>query len=187
MLPLIVTVLFGAGVGAAFGYWSRCGFGACPLVATWKRGALFGAALAALVYFVSGQFGSASMNESTANVKRIGPDQFQSEVERAAKPVMVDFYATWCGPCRMLAPRVDELAGRLGGRIKFVKVNVDEAPALAQRFQIEGIPTLLFFKNGRLVDRLVGLPSTDALQTRLESLADSGPDHKAEPPADPQG
>jgi len=77
---------------------------------------------------------------------------------------------SWCGPCRALAPRMDRLAAQYSGKIKFVKVNVDEAQGRAQRFQIEGIPTLLLFKNGKLADRFVGLPPGDALNSQLNSL-----------------
>jgi thioredoxin 1 len=171
MLSLMLYALVGTGLGAAMGFFGQCSSGTCPLTSTWWRGAIYGAALGGLFYFVSGQNGSASMNESTDNVKRITQDQFEAEVTQGTLPVVVDFYATWCGPCKRLAPKLDGLAGSLSGRIKFVKVNVDESPELARRFQIEGIPTLLFFKNGQVADRLVGLPAEDALKTRLESLA----------------
>jgi len=113
------------------------------------------------------------MNESTRDVKRIGETQFDAEVIRADLPVVVDFYATWCGPCRSLAPRMDKVAEQFSGTIKFVKVNVDEAQGLAQRFQIQAIPTLLFFKNGNMADRLIGMPSEETLNSRLGSLVTS--------------
>ena len=84
---------------------------------------------------------------------------------------MVDFYAPWCGPCKMLSPMLDELAGPLASKIKFVKINMDEAPNLSQHFGIQAIPTLIFFKNGNVADKLMGLPSKDTLKTRLESPA----------------
>jgi thioredoxin 1 len=171
MLSLALYALVGTGLGAAMGYFGQCTSGTCPLTSTWWRGAIYGAVLGGVFYFVSGQNGSASMNESTGNVKLISQDQFEAEVTQAGLPVLVDFYATWCGPCKRLAPMVDELAGQYSGRIKFVKVNVDASPALAQRFQIEGIPALLFFKKGQIVDRIVGLPAQDALKARLETLA----------------
>jgi thioredoxin 1 len=174
MIALILTVFVGAGLGAGIGCFSRCSSGACPFVATWRRGAVAGAAVAAVLYFVSGQGTTVSMNQSTRDVARLRPDQFEAEVLSSTLPVVVDFYATWCGPCRTLAPRLDGLAGQYSGRIKFVKINIDEAPALAQRYQIQAIPTLLFFKDGKLADNLVGLPSTPALKARLDSLAGAG-------------
>ncbi len=171
MLPLILSVLVGGGLGAALGYFGKCSSGTCPLTSTWWRGAIYGALLGLMFHFASGRGGSASVNESTQNVKRISESQFEAEVAQAALPVVVDFYAPWCGLCKMLSPMLDELAGSLTNKVTFVKINVDEAGALAQRFEIQGVPALLFFKSGKVVDRLVGLPSSDTLKMRLESLA----------------
>lgn len=110
---------------------------------------------------------------------------FATEVLEAKQPVLVDFYATWCGPCRMLAPVVEQLAGEFAGRVKFAKVDVDEAPELAMRYQITGVPTLLLFQNGRVVDEVVGLAPLGALRARLRAVAGSAP---AEPePVLPRG
>ena len=183
MWSLISWLLIGAGAGAALGYFGKCASGGCPLTATWRRGALFGAAAAGLFYFTSCGNGSASMNQSTDNVKRIGESQFNAEVSQSASPVVVDFYATWCGPCRILSPRLDELAGSFTNRIRFVKINVDEAPALARQFDIRAIPTLLFFKDGKVADRVVGLPGTGALKARLETFAGTNAPPNGQPPA----
>ncbi len=110
------------------------------------------------------------MKESSRNVTQIREAQFAAEVEKATLPVVVDFYATWCGPCKMLAPRLDKVAGEFGGKIKFVKVNVDEAQELAGRFRVEGIPTLLFVKNGKVEERVTGLVTQEALKSRLSAL-----------------
>jgi thioredoxin 1 len=112
-----------------------------------------------------------AMNQSTASVKHITQGEFADEVTRATGPVVVDFYATWCGPCRQLAPIMDRLAEPLATKIKFVKVNIDESPGLAQNFQIEGIPTVLLFKDGKLVDRVTGLLPEADLKAKLDSLA----------------
>ncbi len=122
------------------------------------------------MYSTSAGSGSAAMNESSRNVTRIGEAQFAAEVEQARSPVVVDFYATWCGPCRMLSPKLEKLAEELSGKIKFVKVNVDEAQELAGRFRVEGIPTLLFFKNGKVEDRVTGLLPEGELKARLGAL-----------------
>ncbi len=171
MLPLILSVLIGGGLGAALGYFGKCSSGACPLTANPWRGAMFGALLGLMFHFASGRSGSAAVNTSTPNVSRIQESQFEAEVVQSTLPVVVDFYASWCGPCKILSPMLDDLAGPLTNKVKFVKINVDEATALAQRMEIEAMPTLLFFKNGKVVDRSVGLPSRDMLKTRLESLA----------------
>jgi thioredoxin 1 len=137
-----------------------------------KRIELFGWTLAgAVLLFAVGCGGPAAMNESTQNVRHINAEEFDAEVVQAASPVVVDFYATWCGPCKRLSPMLDEMAGSFTNEIKFVKVNVDESAAVSRRFNIEAIPTLIFFKDGKVVDTLVGLPSPDDLKLRLESLA----------------
>lgn len=91
-------------------------------------------------------------------------NNFDAEVLKSSLPVLVDFWAEWCGPCRMLSPIVDELATELQGKLKVAKVNVDEAPDVAQRFTIMSIPTLLVFKNGEAVDMIVGaMPKVNLL------------------------
>jgi thioredoxin len=104
-------------------------------------------------------------------VKLIQENEFDAEVVQSPLPVVADFYATWCGPCKRLSPLLDKLAGPLADKIKFVKINVDEAPQLSRRFDIQAIPALIFFKQGKVVDQLMGLPSKDALKTRLENFA----------------
>lgn len=84
-----------------------------------------------------------------------------------ATPVLVDFWAPWCGPCRFVTPVLEELAGELGDRVRIAKVNVDDEPDLADRFGVQGIPTLILFANGREVDRKVGALPKAALSTWL--------------------
>lgn len=84
-------------------------------------------------------------------------DNFQQEVMQATEPVLVDFWASWCGPCRMLSPIVDQLAEELGGKVKVGKVNVDDEQALAEQFRIMTIPTLMLFKGGQQVAASVGV------------------------------
>lgn len=95
---------------------------------------------------------------------------FDAEVLSSELPVLVDFWATWCGPCKMLAPTVEEIAEEYEGRIKVGKVNVDDVPALAVRYGIESIPTLLLFKNGTLIDASVGYVKKDALTAMFKDF-----------------
>jgi thioredoxin 1 len=94
---------------------------------------------------------------------------FDSEVLAVQQPVLVDLWAAWCGPCRMIAPLVHELAVEYAGRAKVVKLDVDNNPETAARFGIASIPTLLIFKNGRLVDRVVGFTSKKTLAGKLDA------------------
>jgi len=117
----MISVLIGGGLGALLGYFGKCSSGACPLTANPWRGAIYGALLGGLFYYVSGGSSPASMNKSTANIKLIKEGEFDAEVVQSSLPVVVDFYATWCGPCKLLAPMLDELAGPLANQVKFVK------------------------------------------------------------------
>ena len=98
-------------------------------------------------------------------------DSFARDVLGAgAKPVLVDAWAPWCGPCRMIAPTLEQLAAESGGRYTIAKLNVDENPRTAAEYRIEGIPTLLLFKNGKLVDRIVGLAPKPTIAQKLAAL-----------------
>jgi thioredoxin len=101
----------------------------------------------------------------------INDANFESEVLRSNQPVLVDFWAEWCGPCKMLAPVLDEIALEQSGRVKVAKVDVDGNPALAARFGIQSIPTLLYFANGEVREQTVGVVSKKAIVARLEKLA----------------
>ena len=103
-----------------------------------------------------------------ANVPEFNDDNFQSEVLDSAQPVLVDFWAPWCGPCRQIAPMIDELATDNEGVVKVGKVNIDES-AIAQQYGVSSIPTLMVFKGGEVVERLVGVQPKTRLQEALDT------------------
>ncbi len=98
----------------------------------------------------------------------INNSNWQSEVMDSPTPVLVDFWAEWCGPCKAIAPVLDELAGELGDQLKIVKVNVDELPELANQFSVRSIPTLLVIKSGTVQEQMVGALSKSALKSKIE-------------------
>ncbi len=101
----------------------------------------------------------------------INETNFESEVLQSTQPVLVDFWAEWCGPCKMLAPVLDEIASEQSGRVKVAKVNVDTNPALAGRLGIRSIPTLVYFAGGEVRDQTVGVLGKQAIVSRLEKLS----------------
>jgi len=99
-------------------------------------------------------------------------DGFDSDVLKAGTPVLVDFWATWCGPCRQIAPLIDDLAVQYKEKVVIGKVNVEEQPELAQRYGINAIPTLLLFKSGEIIERFQGVPPRSKLEAALNSASE---------------
>ena len=106
-----------------------------------------------------------------ANVRELTDADFENEVLKAAEPVLVDFWAPWCGPCRMIAPIVEQLATENGAMLKVVKVNVDDSPNTAAGYGVSSIPTLMLFKGGEVVERFVGVQPKTRLQEAINQAA----------------
>ena len=98
----------------------------------------------------------------------LNENNFDDEVLKSDIPVLVDFWASWCGPCKMLSPIISQLAEEYSGRIKVCKVNVDEQPVLAERYQIQSIPTMYFFKDGKISDTSIGFKPKNAIIAMIE-------------------
>jgi thioredoxin 1 len=107
---------------------------------------------------------------SEINVVKLTESNFKEEVVNSTSPVLVDFWAEWCGPCKMLAPILDELASEYDGKVKVGKLNIDESPGVANEYGIRAIPTLLIFKDGQVAEQVVGLRSKRDLKANLDKF-----------------
>jgi thioredoxin 1 len=108
---------------------------------------------------------------AAANIVTLTSANFPTEVLKSPTPVLVDFWAEWCGPCKMIAPVLDELASEFDGRVKIGKVNIDEDQALASQYGVRAIPTLLIFKDGQVAEQIVGMRSKRDLKSSLDKVA----------------
>jgi thioredoxin 1 len=103
-------------------------------------------------------------------ILEIGDSSFESEVLKSDKPVLVDFWAPWCGPCRAIGPIVEELAKDFGDKVKFTKCNVDENPTTPTKYGIKSIPTLIFFKDGEIQDKVIGIVAKSRLEEMISKV-----------------
>src|SRR6266571_8853421 len=108
---------------------------------------------------------------ASQNIVTVTQDNFKQEVLQCAQPFLLDFWAEWCGPCKMLGPVLDELAEEYAGRVRIGKVNIDEQQALAAEYRIQSIPTLLFFQQGQVAQQVVGLKSKRELKATFDRVA----------------
>ena len=100
-------------------------------------------------------------------IKNVSNHEFDPEISNSKLPVLVDFWAPWCGPCRMLSPVLDELAGEMNGKVKILKVNVDEEPELASKYGVMSIPTVIAFKQGKATNKVVGFRSKEEFKNMI--------------------
>ncbi|MEN6335894.1 MAG: thioredoxin [Phycisphaerales bacterium] len=173
LIQLVVGLAIGGGIGAAMGYFGKCTTGACPLTANPLRGGLLGAMFGGLLSFSMVSPRTTARMEESGELQIATAEDFDARVLGAGQPVLVDFYSTTCGPCRMLAPTIEKLAKQYEGRAVVYKVNVDRLPELASRYGIEGVPSVLFFQSGKEVNRLIGLRQQHAYTEVLDRLLTS--------------
>ncbi|MDP2798348.1 MAG: thioredoxin [Deltaproteobacteria bacterium] len=108
-----------------------------------------------------------------SNVLEVSDSSFETDILKSDKPVLVDFWAAWCGPCRAIAPVVKELAEEYADRLKVAKMNVDENPATPSKYGIRAIPTLLFFKDGKLADQITGAVSKNIIESGIKKILET--------------
>jgi thioredoxin 1 len=106
----------------------------------------------------------------TQNIIELDDDSFEKKVLNSDKPVMVDFWAPWCGPCKAIAPTIESLEKEYGDKMIFTKVNVDENPISPSKYGIQAIPTLIFFKNGEIADQITGMVAKEKLEETIKGL-----------------
>ncbi|WP_299977957.1 thioredoxin [Desulfobacula sp.] len=106
----------------------------------------------------------------TQNIIELDDDSFEDKVLKSDKPVMVDFWAPWCGPCKAIAPTVDALEKEYGNKMTFVKINVDENPISPSKYGVQAIPTLIFFKNGEIADQITGMVAKEKLEETIKGV-----------------
>ncbi len=155
--------------GGVLGYFGKCSSGACPLTANPYRGAIIGALIGVLIVMA---WAKRRPPEQTADsVPHLTTlDQFDEKVLKSPIPVLVDFYATWCGPCHKLAPIISKLKAEYEGKADVFKVDVDKAKELAGRYEISSIPAVLLFDKGKVVKRWIGLMDESEYRQALDSV-----------------
>lgn len=139
-----------------------------PLMGQDSGGRANGISAGGLVLFASDHTGEKEKMSDSRNVRHISDAEFESAVLKSEIPVFIDFWAPWCGPCRIVGPIIDELAEQYAGRVSVVKINVDDNPAVAQQLMVSSIPTMMVFKGGQVVDRALGAMPKGELQKLID-------------------
>lgn len=165
-------ILLGNLLGNLLGYFGKCSSGTCPLTANPYRGAMFGLVFGILIAASTGCKPSSQPSDAagaTAVPHVTTVAQFDEQVLKSDRPVLVDFYASWCGPCRTLAPTIVALKAEFEGRASVIKVNIDEAAELARRYKIQSIPAVMLFDKGKIVTSWIGLRDAGVYRAALNA------------------
>ncbi|MEA2013569.1 MAG: thioredoxin [Verrucomicrobiota bacterium] len=156
MLKFLMIVILGAFIGGLMGYFGKCTDGKCPLTANPWRGALFGMVLGGIAGLPVLQQVHEKVADSK-NIIRIESVEDFDKLLQSEKPLVVDFYADWCGPCRRLTPVMNQLATDMTDKVDVVKINIDKFDKLAKKYAVSSIPCIIYFKNGKEEKRLIGM------------------------------
>ena len=166
---LLFGIMIGGLIGAGLGYFGKCSSGTCPLTANPNRGAVYGAVVGALLVSVFSRI--PKKVEESPNIVHVNSESdFKTLVLDANEVCLVELFSDRCPPCRILAPTISSLADKYVGRVVVCKVNVDRVIAIAERYDVNAIPTVLFIKDGRESGRLVGLQSETKYVALLDKL-----------------
>lgn len=175
-MAMWIRILIGVGigllVGSLMGYFGKCNSGTCPLTANPWRGAFFGAFIGAMMAFMTATNGCPGRNSTAddANIVHLKTRaEFQAQVLEADKPVLVDFYADWCDPCKRVAPIISQLVGEYEGRAEFRKVDGDQAGQLMKEYGVNAYPTVLIFNGGKVVKKIVGAQNISVYRATLDA------------------
>jgi len=172
---LFLGVLIGGAIGAGLGYFGKCSSGTCPLTANPYRGAIYGAVMGALLVSVISP--KLTQRAESSNIVHIDSKaDFKTHVLDKRGICLVDLFSNRCPPCRILAPTISSLADKYAGRVTVCKVDVGRVPAVAQRYGVRAIPTVLIIRNGKELNRLVGLRSKAEYVTLLDKFVGENTD-----------
>lgn len=172
-MSIWLKILIGGGlgllVGGVLGHFGKCGSGRCPLTANPYRGSFIGAIVGVLIVLVWAELRPAG--QAVGDVPHLTTvEQFDEKVLKSPMPVLVDFYATWCGACHKLAPIISKLKADYEGKVVVFKVNVDEAKELSENYKINAIPAVLLFDKGKVAKRWEGLMAESEYRRALDSI-----------------
>lgn len=172
---ILLGVMIGGAIGAGLGYFGKCSSGTCPLTANPYRGAIYGAVMGTLLVSVFSRVTKEAKESS--NIIHINSEaDFKTHVLDAPGVCFVDLFSNRCPPCRVLAPTISLLADKYAGKIAVCKVDVDRVGTVAEKYGVTAIPTVLIIRNGKEVNRLVGLQSETDYITLLDKLVDKDKD-----------
>lgn len=155
ILMIIGIIAVGAIMGGVIGYYGKCSTGQCPLTSTPWGGAIWGGLLASIIALTI--FNKPPKVQDAPSIVKVSAASEFANLLTGQQPILVDFYADWCGPCRNLSPLINKLSEEFSGKAKIIKINIDNASELAQKYQVSSIPCVIVFNKGIETDRFVGV------------------------------